>query len=182
MDALTGIHDDLSEASALPMEVRQGGVDRSASLLTGLLASSAAGYAVAAGEKASGKRLTDTERAGTVGGLGGIGTELGIAGLSGTAATGLGAAGAIGAVSSVAGQKAEQAASRFGASRFISGEIGGATSGGLAGALATGAAAGAEAGLPLDIETVGGASLVGAGLGAGLSALGYGLHRLGVNV
>jgi hypothetical protein len=181
MDALMGIHGDLDEAIALPAEVRQGGVDRSASLLTGLLASSAASYAVAAGEKATGKQLTDT-RASAVGGLGGIGGELGVAGLSGVAATGLGTAGAIGAVSSVAGQKAEQAASRFGASRFTSGEVGGATSGGLAGALATGAAAGAEAGLPLDIETVGGASLVGAGIGAGLSALGYGLHQLGVNV
>jgi hypothetical protein len=182
MDALMGIHGDLDEAIALPMEVRQGGVDRSASLLTGLLASSAASYAVSAGEKATGKQLTEPQRAAAVGGLGGIGGELGVAGLSGVAATGLGTAGAIGAVSSVAGQKAEQAASRFGASRFISGEVGGATSGGLAGALATGAAAGAEAGLPLDIETVGGASLLGAGIGAGLSALGYGLHRLGVNV
>jgi hypothetical protein len=84
---------------------------------------------VAGAEKASGKRLTDTQRAGAVGGLGGVGGELGIAGLSGTAATGLAPAAAIGAISSVAGQQAEKAASRFGASRFTSGEVGGATSG-----------------------------------------------------
>jgi len=52
----------------------------------------------------------------------------------------------------------------------------------LAGALSAGAVAGAEAGLPLDVETVGGSSLVGAGLGAGLSAVGYGLHQLGINI
>jgi len=184
MEALSNIHGDLDEAISSPLEVRQGGVDRSASLLTGLLASSVAGYAISGAEKATGKKLTDTQRAGAVGGLGGIGGELGIAGLSGTAvgATGLGTAGAIGAVSSIAGEKAQQTASRFGASPFQAGEIGGATSGGLAGALATGAVAGAEAGLPLDVETVGGASLVGAGLGAGLSAVGYGLHQLGINI
>ena len=182
MEALSNIHGDLDEAVTTPIEVRKGGIDRSASLLTGLLASSAAGYAVAGAEKATGKQLTDTQRAGAVGGLGGIGGELGIAGLSGTAATGLGTAGAIGAVSSIAGEKAQQTASRFGASPFVSGEVGGATSGGLAGALATGAAAGAEAGLPLDVETVGGASLIGAGIGAGLSGLGYGLHQMGINI
>lgn len=182
MEALSNIHSNLDEAISSPLEVRSGGIDRSASLLTGLLASSAAGYAVSAGEKATGKKLTDTERAGAVGGLSGIGGEIGIAGLSGTAATGLGTAGAIGAVSSIAGQKAEQTASRLGASKFTSGEVGGATSGGLAGALSAGAVAGAEAGLPLDVETVGGASLLGAGIGAGLSGLGYGLNQMGINI
>ena len=100
----------------------------------------------------------------------------------GIISAGLGISGAIGAVSSIAGQKAEQTASRLGASKFTSGEVGGATSGGLAGALSAGAVAGAEAGLPLDVETVGGASLLGAGIGAGLSGLGYGLNQMGINI
>jgi hypothetical protein len=61
MDALMGIHGDLDEAIALPMEVRQGGVDRSASLLTGLLASQCSELCCPAGEKATGKQLTEPQ-------------------------------------------------------------------------------------------------------------------------
>ena len=52
------------------LSVRSQGIDRSASLLTGLLAGEAAGQGVGAVEKLSGRKLTDTQRAGVVGGLG----------------------------------------------------------------------------------------------------------------
>ena len=154
-DSLNNVNQDLDQAIQSPVEARSGGIDRSASLLTGLLAGEAAGQGVGAVEKLSGRKLTDTQRAGVVGGLGALGSEVGVTGLSGVAATGLAPAFAIGGGAGIAAQQAERAASRFGASP-LEAQVSGGLSGGLAGAIG----AGAVAGLPLDFETAG-AALVG---------------------
>jgi hypothetical protein len=95
-DSLNAVNQDLDQAIQSPIEVRQGGIDRSASLLTGLLAGEAANQGVGAVEKLTGRKLSDTQRTGVVGGLGAVGSEIGIAGLSGLAVSGLAPAFAIG--------------------------------------------------------------------------------------
>ena len=172
-DSLNAVNQDLDQAIQSPVEARQGGIDRSASLLTGILAGEAAGQGVGAVEKLTGRKLTDTQRAGVVGGLGAVGSEVGIAGLSGVAASSLAPAFAIGGGAGIAAQQTEKVASRFGASP-LEAQVSGGLSGGLAGAVG----AGAVAGLPLDFETAGAASLV----GGALSGLSYGLHQLGVSL
>jgi len=173
LDSLQNVNTDLDNAMQSPVEARQGGIDRSASLLTGLLAGEAAGQAVSGVEGLTGRKLTETQRAGVVGGLGAVGGEIGVAGLSGVAAGGLAPAAAIGGAAGIAAQQTERAASRFGATP-LEAQVAGGEVGGLAAAVGAGAAAG----LPLDFETLGGASLVGGAIG-GLS---YGLHQLGVSV
>jgi hypothetical protein len=172
-DSLNAVNQDLDQAIQSPIEVRQGGIDRSASLLTGLLAGEAANQGVGAVEKLTGRKLSDTQRSGVVGGLGAVGSEVGIAGLSGVAVSGLAPAFAIGGGAGIAAQQTERASRRFGASP-LEAQIAGGEVGGLAGAIG----AGALAGLPLDFETLGGASLVGGALGG----LGYGLHQLGLSL
>jgi hypothetical protein len=173
LESLQNVNQDLSDAMSSPIEAREGGIDRSASLLTGLLAGEAAGQGVGAVEKLTGRKLTATQRAGVVGGLGAVGSEVGVAGLSGVAAGGLVPAAAIGGAAGIAAQQTETAASRFGATP-LEAQVAGGEAGGLVGAIGAGVAAG----LPLDPETLGGSSLIGGALG-GLS---YGLHQLGVSL
>ena len=91
----------------------------------------------------------------------------------------------IGAVSSIAGKEASKFAATKTKNRFIQAESGGAAGGAAAGGLTAAAAAGgvfgAEAMVPLDFETLGLASVAGATVGAGISAVGYELGKLGIH-
>lgn len=124
------------------------------------------------------------------GALAGATGEAAILGLSGAGAT-IGAAtlapaAAVGAASSLAGLGTEELLTKAGVkNQAVKAGVSGATAGTVAGAgtaIAGGALLGAEAGVPLDAVTLGGASVVGAGLGTIIGLAGYGLSRLGINI
>lgn len=193
MEHLNNIHDQLAEATDASeiMPLRNEGQTLGFGASTGisLLGGLAAEGLVSGAEKLTNYKIDDSRdvRTGVVGGLGGGLGAMGIGALAGetVAAPELAAATAIGAGSSIVGKEASKLAEKAGAGKFVAGEAGGASAGATAGvgtALAGGALAGAEAGVPLDAETLGMASVVGAGIGAGISAIGYGLSKLGINI
>lgn len=193
LEHLNNIHDQLAEATdaseIMPLRNEFQPIGFGASTGISLLSGIAADKVVGLGESLTGKKIDDSKdvRTGVVGGLGGGLGAYGIASLAGetVAAPELAAATGIGAVSSIMGKEASKLAEKAGAGKFAQAEAGGTAAGATAGvgtALAAGALAGAEAGVPLDAETLGMASVVGAGIGAGLSALGYGLSKIGINI
>ena len=161
-----------------------------ASNIIGIISGAVADPLVSLGEKATGQKISDKkdQRTAIVGGLGGVlgSTAIAAAGGSVAALPELGIAAGIGAISNIVGKETGNFASRKGASKFTSGEISGASAGATAATLGTAAAAGgllgAEAGIPLDLETFGMASVVGATIGSGLAAAGYGLGQLGIHI
>jgi hypothetical protein len=142
-----------------------------------------------AGEALTGKKIDDSRdvRTGLVGGLGGYFTTRGIASLTGQVASmpELAEGAVVGSLASIASKEAGKFVAKKGGGRFAQQETSGATSGAVAGlgsALIAGSQLGAEAGIPLDAETLGMASVVGAAIGGGISALGYGLGQIGINI
>jgi hypothetical protein len=189
LEGLNSIHDQLAEATnateVMPLRNEGQTLGFGASTGISLLSGLAADKLVGLGESLTGKTIDDKRdfRTGLVGGLG----AMGIGALAGesVAAPELAAAGVIGAGASIMGKEASKLAAKAGAGKFGQAEAGGTAAGATAGlgtALAAGALGGAEAGVPLDAETLGMASVVGAGIGAGFSALGYGLSKLGINI
>ena len=193
LEDLNSIHDQLAEATdateIMPLRNEGQSLGFGASTGISLLSGVAANQIVGFGESITGEKIDDKRdfRTGLVGGIGGGLGAMGISALAGetAAAPELVAATAIGAGSSIMGKEATKLAKKAGAGEFAAGEAGGATAGATAGlgtALAAGALAGSEAGVPLDVETLGMASVVGAGIGAGISGIGYGLSKLGINI
>jgi hypothetical protein len=193
LEGLNSIHDQLADATnateVMPLRNEGQTLGFGASTGISLLSGLAADKLVGLGESLTGKKLDDKRdfRTGVVGALGGGLGAMGIGALAGesVAAPELAAAGVIGAGASIMGKEASMLAKRAGAGEFGQAEAGGAAAGATAGlgtSLAAGAIGGAEAGVPLDAETLGMASVVGAGIGAGFSALGYGLSKIGINI
>lgn len=170
LDSLQNVHEDLSEAMSSPIDIRQGGIDRSTSLLTGLISNKIAQKGIGSIESLTGKKLTDTQKTVAQGGLAGAIQDIGVASLSGSNISL--ASPVIGAGSAFIGQKTEELAKPYG-SKLETQTLGGVTSG-LSGAIL----GGIVAGIPLDFETLGGSSIV----GGAISGLSYGLHQLGVNI
>lgn len=170
LDSLQNVHEDLSEAMSSPIDIRQGGIDRSASLLTGLISGKIAQKGVSSIESLTGRKLTDTQKTVAQGGLAGTIQDIGVASLSGSNLSL--SSPLIGAGSAFIGQKTEELAKPYG-SKLETQTLGGVASG-LSGAVL----GGIVAGMPLDFETLGGSSIV----GGAISGLSYGLHQLGVNI
>jgi hypothetical protein len=193
LEDLNSIHDQLAEATDASeiMPLRNEGQTLGFGASTGisLLSGLAADNIVGLGESVTGKKIDDSKdvRTGVVGGLGGYLTTRGVASLAGEAVGGeeLAVGTAVGTASAIAGKEASKFVADKGGGEFAQREAGGVASGataGLGSALGAGALLGAEAGVPLDAETLGMASVVGAGIGAGFSAIGYGLSKLGINI
>jgi len=193
LEDLNSIHDQLAEATdaseVMPLRNEGQSLGFGASTGISLLSGIAADRLIGLGESITGKTIDDKRdfRTGLSGAIaGGLGA-VGISALAGetAAAPELVAATAIGAGSAIMGKEASKLAAKAGAGEFGQREAGGTAAGataGLGAALAAGALTGAEAGAPLDLETLGMSSLVGAGIGAGISAMGYGLSKLGINI
>ena len=172
-----------------PMRNEGQSVGFGASTAVGLLSGLASEGIVSGGEFVTGKKIDDSKdvRTGLTGGLGGYLAAQGIAKLAGTAAGGeeLAAATAVGTASSIAGKETSKFIAKKGGGEFAQRTGGGAAAGGTAGlgaAVSAAALTGAEAGIPLDAETLGLASVVGASVGAGLGGIGYELGKIGIHI
>lgn len=186
-DLSVGLNEAMNAEDILPM--RAGGLSLGSSTAVNLLGGLAGEGLLKTGEAFAGRTISDDKNQRTLlsGGLGGGLGAVGVAKLAGEVLTGPEAviATGVGAVSSLVGKKVNRFVKEKGGSDFQAGEAAGTVSGGTAGLLGTigaSAIAGAEAGLPLDAQTLGLASVVGAGIGASLSGLGYGLGRLGISI
>jgi len=184
---------ELDEATnagdVFPMRNEGQSVGFGASTAIGLLSGLASQGIVSTGETIAGKKIDDTKdvRTGVVGGLSGYLATRGVASLAGQVAGGeeIAIGTAVGTTSAIAGKEAGKLAKKAGAGEFGQAEASGTAAGATAGfgsALGAGALLGAEAGVPLDAETLGMASVVGAGIGAGISGIGYSLSKLGINI
>jgi hypothetical protein len=184
---------ELDEATnagdVFPMRNEGQSVGFGASTAIGLLSGLASEGLISTGESIAGKKIDDTKdvRSGIVGGLSGYLATRGISYLAGEVAGGpeLAVGTAVGSASSIAGKEAGKFVAQKGGGEFSQKEASGVASGATAGfgsALGAGALLGAESGIPLDAETLGMASVVGATIGAGVSGLGYAAGKLGINI
>ena len=184
---------ELDEATnagdVFPMRNEGQSVGFGASTAIGLLSGLASEGIVSTGETIAGKKIDDAKdvRTGVVGGLSGYLATRGVASLAGEVVGGeeLAIGTAVGSASAVAGKEASKFVAEKGGGEFAQTEAGGAASGATAGfgsALGAGALLGSEAGIPLDAETLGMASVIGAGIGSGIAGIGYGLGKLGINI
>lgn len=186
-------HAQLEEATnatdILPM--RNGGsqpVGFGASTAIGLLSGLAGEGIVRLGEKTTGEKVSDKmdQRTALTGGIGGYLGAAAIARAGGTVASNpeLLAFAGVGALSSVVGKETGEAVDKAGGTKFEAAEASGTSAGavgGLGAALVAGSTFGATVGIPLDLETLGMASVVGATIGASISGIGYGLSKLGIS-
>ena len=166
---------------------RPGNVGFGASTGINLLGGVAASQAVKGTEYITGLHLSRGQETGAVGGLGGLFGAAGVARLGGSALSNpeLGAAAAVGTASALVGMEAGDLTKKAGGGRFAqteaSGTSGGATAGFL-GTVAAGALTGGIDAVPLDFETLGLASVIGAGIGGTIAGIGYGMDKAGIHI
>ncbi len=188
-NTINELNEATNASDVMPLRNEGQSIGFGASTGIALLSGIGSEAAFSAGEKLFGKKIDDTSdvRTGLVGGLSGYLTTRGIGAAVGSAVSApeLAVGTGIGALASIAGKEASRFVGKKGGGKFAQQEAGGLAAGstaGLATALSAGALSGAEAGIPLDAETLGMASVVGGTIGAGISALGYGLGKLGINI